>query len=76
MHGYFSIVLDPSDLFQGHSSAFFVASSRHLHGFIYGFFKVLFKAFFKGSFQAYPISRLHRASTLSLSGGVRDTLPQ
>ena len=59
MLGSSSIVPDPPDHFQGHSSRRF---RSHLCGF------------FKASSQVYPASGFHRAYTLSLRGGDRDIL--
>ena len=63
-----SIVFNPFGLFKVILESFFIATSRHFRGQFHGFLK--------GSSQAYPTSRFHQASTLSLKGGVRDILAQ
>ena len=65
VHGSFSIVPNPSSLFQGHFQASFMASSRHLHGHFRGFFK----PFFKGSSQTYPTSRFFSSFHLEFERG-------
>ena len=66
-----SIVSNPSSL----SFYFFLRRPLWLLQSIFcGLLHGFFKAFLKSSFQAYPTSGLHQASTLSLRGGVRDML--